>query len=396
MSTTKVESRNIFSRLKGALAGGLFGLALLVAMLVLLFWNEGRAVKTARALAQGAGSVTTVDAAQVDPAGEGRLVYLGGPAQAPQAVVDTQTGVAAQALRLQRTVEMYQWQEERDSKSEVKLGGSETTATTYSYAPAWSATAIDSSRFDQAAAHTNPAMQLEAGSQNAQGVQLGAWSLDGPVLDQLPASQPLPVSQYELAALQGVFGSNATVSLVDGVIYIGANPQQPAVGDYRISYSIAPVGPVSLVGRQTGHGLRGWQADNGRELLLVRAGSVPPETMFADARSGNATMTWVLRAVGTVAVIVAISMMLAPLSVVASVVPMLGRLLSMGTGLIAGAVGVALSVLTMALAWFVYRPLLSLAILALGAAIIACMVVLLRRRRAASALPAPVVATGNG
>ena len=396
MSTTKVESQNIFGRVKNAIVGVFFGLALLVAMLVLLFWNEGRAVKTARALDQGAGSVLSVGTGAVDPAGEGRLVHISGQVQAAAPVVDPQTGVSAPALRLQRKVEMYQWKEERDSQKEVKLGGTETTTTTYRYATDWSTTAIDSSGFAEAASHANPAMQLEAGSHSVQGAQLGAWNLDAPVLDQLPASQVLPVGTYDLAALQRVFGSNASVSLHDGAIYIGANPQQPAVGDYRISYTVAPVGAVSLVGRQTGHGLRGWQSGNGRELLMVREGVVPPETMFEDARSSNSLMTWVLRAVGTVIAVVAVSMVLAPLSVAASVIPPLGRLLAMGSGLVATAVGVLLSVLTMALAWFVYRPLLSLAILAVGGAVVAGIVVLLRRRRGAAQLPPVAAASGHG
>ena len=43
--------------------------------------------------------------------------------------------------------------------------------------------------------------------------------------------------------------------LVAGKIFIGADAMQPAIGDLRISYRIAPNGPVSLVGRQAGAGL---------------------------------------------------------------------------------------------------------------------------------------------
>lgn len=394
MSTTTVETHSIFSRLKQSLTGVLFGLGLLLAMLVLLFWNEGRAVKTARALDQGAGSVVSVDTQQVNPAMEGQLVHLSGQPQLASAVIDPQTGVAANGLRLQRKVEMYQWQETSQSSSEVAVGGSETTTTTYSYAPEWSTQGIDSSQFAQVQGHANPAMVLDAASQVAHGVQLGAWSLDAPVLESLPASQAWPVTQYDLTALQGVFGAAATVQLVDGAVYVGANPQQPAIGDYRISYSVAPLGPVSLIGRQTGHGLRGWQADNGRELLLVREGLLPADAMFNDAKGSNTLMTWVVRAVGTLVLILGIAMVLGPLSVLGSVIPPLGRLLSLGTGLLAAALGITLAVLTMAVAWFVYRPLLSLLILAVGAALVTGVVMLLRRRRAASPPPVGAVA-GN-
>ncbi len=49
-----------FSRLKQALTGIVIGLILVAASLVLLFWNEGRAIKTYRALTEGAGSIVSV------------------------------------------------------------------------------------------------------------------------------------------------------------------------------------------------------------------------------------------------------------------------------------------------------------------------------------------------
>ena len=49
-TTNETTSQSWFSRIGGALTGILVGLILLPVARVLLFWNEGRAVQTARSL----------------------------------------------------------------------------------------------------------------------------------------------------------------------------------------------------------------------------------------------------------------------------------------------------------------------------------------------------------
>ena len=49
-SFTTRTHQSWFSRIGNSFAGVLIGLALIVGMVGLLFWNEGRAVKTARSL----------------------------------------------------------------------------------------------------------------------------------------------------------------------------------------------------------------------------------------------------------------------------------------------------------------------------------------------------------
>lgn len=395
MSTTTVESASWFARMKRSVGGVVFGSGLMLAMLVLLFTNEGRAVRTARGLDQGSGALVQASPQQVDPAMEGKLVYLAGDTTAPVALVDARTGVQAPALRMARKVEMFQWVESSSSKKEVAVGGTETTTTQYDYTLQWHGQPQDSSRFRQPEGHVNPAMALANESFTADGAQLGSWAIDAPVLDQLPTSQALAAPQPDLYTLQSTLGRALPVTVVDGALLVSANPQQPSVGDYRISYQLAPVQPISVIGRQTGHGIRPWQTDSGTGLMLVSAGLVPAGQMFDQAVSANSTMTWIWRALGTVLMIVAFSSILGPLSVAASVFPLLGRVLAMGTGLIATGLGLGLSVLTMGLAWVVYRPLLSLAIIAVGVAAVVGVVMLVRRRKAANGSLPSAVAQGG-
>jgi len=381
--------------MKRSLGGVVFGIALMLAMLVLLFTNEGRAVKTARGLAQGSGTLVMASPQQVNPAQEGQLVYLAGQTSTPLALVDAQTGVQAPALRLARKVQMYQWVQSSSSKKELAVGGTETTTTQYDYALQWQEQQHDSARFQQPEGHANPAMALASETFSAQGVQLGNWSIDAAVLDKLSASHIHAAPQADLATLQTTLGKALPVTLVDDALVVSSNPQQPSLGDYRISYQLAPVQPISVIGRQAGHGIAPWQSDSGTELLLVTAGVVPAAQMLDRAVSANHTMTWIWRVLGTVLMIVAFSSILGPLSVAASVLPLLGRVLAMGTGLIATGLGLGLSVLTIGVAWLVYRPLLSLAIIAVGVACVAGVVMLIGRRKAAAGgLPAASVAQG--
>lgn len=396
MSTTTVESASWFARMKRSVGGVVFGIALMLAMLVLLFTNEGRAVKTARGLAQGSGALVMASPQQVDPAQEGKLVYLAGQTSTSRGLVDAHTGVQVPALRLARKVEMYQWVESSSSKKDVAVGGTETTTTQYDYALQWQERQQDSGRFQKPEGHANPAMALASKTFSAQGVQLGNWSIDSAVLDKLPASQIHAAPQADPATVQAALGSRLPVTLLDGALVVSANPQQPSLGDYRISYQLAPVQPISVIGRQTGYGIAPWQTDSGTELLLVSAGVVPAAQMFDQAVSANSMMTWIWRVLGSVLMIVAFSSILGPLSVAASVLPLLGRVLAMGTGLIATGLGLGLSVLTIGVAWFVYRPLLSLAIIAVGVAAVVGVVMLIRRRKAASGgLPVASVAQGG-
>ena len=77
-SFTETTSVSWFGRLRNSVGGVVIGLLLIIGMVVLLFWNEGRAVTTARSLAEGAGAVVSVGADAVEPTNEGKLIHVSG------------------------------------------------------------------------------------------------------------------------------------------------------------------------------------------------------------------------------------------------------------------------------------------------------------------------------
>src|SRR5260221_13048094 len=78
-STTSEGPSSWLGRIGQSFAGVIFGFVLIVAACILIFWNEGRAVKTARSLTEGEGVVRTVATDKADPGNDGKLVHVVGP-----------------------------------------------------------------------------------------------------------------------------------------------------------------------------------------------------------------------------------------------------------------------------------------------------------------------------
>ncbi len=102
-----VSNESWFSRIRGAVVGVLFGLALFAGAFPLLWWNEGRALHRARSLDEGASIVVEARADTVDGANDGKLVHLTGLATTSQTIQDPVFEIAATALRFKRVAETY-------------------------------------------------------------------------------------------------------------------------------------------------------------------------------------------------------------------------------------------------------------------------------------------------
>lgn len=363
----ETSSTSWFGRLKQALTGILVGLILVALSLVLLFWNEGRAIKTYRALTEGAGSIISVDAAKVDPTHEGKLIHIAGAFTPKGTPADADLGVAAEgAVRLIRKVEMYQWKETQHSETKTKLGGGEETVTTYEYSKDWSSEAIDSARFKVPDGHANPSMPIKSNDFAVSSGDLGAFSLTGEQIGGLGEKKPVTLVDADAARIKDRVAPTRSARIDQGRVFIGYNLDQPWIGDLRISFEAASLPQVSAAGAQKGNGLVDYVTSNGQTIFLTQAGIVSAAQMFADAQAGNTVVTWVLRAVGLMLLLIGFTLILRIFGVAGDVIPVFGDVVRFGTGLIAFLLTALLGSLAIALGWFYYRPLWGLAILAVG------------------------------
>jgi hypothetical protein len=380
-SFTEVTGQSWFSRLFDSIKSVLLGIVLFVVAFPVLFWNEGRAVRTAKSLAEGASAVVSVPADTVNAANEGKLVHMTGDATTAETLSDPEFGVSAPAIKLKRRVEMYQWEEQKKSQSKTKLGGGTETVTTYTYRQAWSPSLIDSSSFKHSEGHENArALPVASETWTAEKVTLGAFTLAGAQVGLLDKSEDFSVDEKAAGALPPDMKERA--KLASGGYYLGGDPASPAIGDTKVSFQIVPPAAVSIVARQIGSTFEAYQAKAGGSILLLDYGTLSADSMFKSAEEANAAFTWILRVAGFLLMALGLFLVFRPIAVFADVLPILGSFLGMGIGLFAGVVAACLTLVTIAVSWLFFRPLVGIALLLVAAGGIAGLIHLARQRRA--------------
>ena len=369
MAVTETERISWGSRLGSSFKGILFGLALFVAGFPLLFWNEGNAVKTRKALDEGEGACVSVPSNEaVDPANEGALVHMTGRADTTEELSDGEFGVAATAIRLGRRVEMYQWEETSRTTEKKNLGGSVTRTTVHDYRKTWSPDLVPSGDFKESG-HENPAaMRFEGVDWTARDVSFGAFRLQPDQIARVGGARPLPFpADYVCPA-----ATNAV--LAGGVLYLpgwadGHDPvSSPRIGDLRVKFEVVEPHEVSIVAKQLGDTFGAYTASNGKRIDMLSDGVRDAAEMFASARRASSAMCWILRVVGFFMMYLGLSTALKPLSVLADVLPFLGSVVGFVAGVGAFAVAAPCAIATIAVAWLFYRPVLGVALLAAAAA----------------------------
>lgn len=381
-SVVRVTRQGWGSRLGGSIKGAIVGVLLSIVAVPLLFWNEGRAVKRARTLAEGAGKVVSVPAASVDAAREGALVHVSGQATTAEVLHDPTFGVERNALALEREVEMYQWVENEERQERKKLGGGTETVTTYTYSTEWRREAVDSASFEESSGHENPSFPFESESWRAGDVRLGAFQLAPDLASELDEKKAVPVGEAELERVAADVRDGLTAA--GGGFYRGGDPGSPKVGDVRVRFQVVEPAQASVVAAQRGQRLEPYHAQAGGDIALVSYGEQSAQAMFGAARTANNRLTWLLRFAGFVLLFVGIRSLLAPLAVAADVVPLFGRIVGVGLSLAALLLAAPVALLTIAVGWLVYRPLLGGALIAVA---VGCLFWLWRRSRKSVALP---------
>ncbi len=384
-SYTEISQQSWLQQLAGSLIGAVVGLLLFLASFVVLFWNEGHAVAEMNSLNAGAKSVVSVPADRPDPANEGRLVHVTGLASVTRAAADPVFHVApADALRLRRKVSAYQWEEHAETSTEKSLGGGETKRTTYTYRKVWSDKVINSSEFKQPAGHTNPAFPLRTTVFDAQGARLGGFTLDPSVMGKLTGFKGLAPPSSASAA-----GVDPGFRRIGDQFYHGA-PDAPAIGDMQVSYEVLEAQPVSVVAAQTGQTLAPFRGKDGRVIEIADLGTHSADDLFHEAKAAASTFTWILRAVGFVMMLIGLCLLASPLAWLVSVLPFLEGVVDTAAFFLALVLSIPLTMITIAIAWMAYRPLLAAGLLAGGLVVAAGLrQVAPRRSRDIRPRPAP-------
>jgi hypothetical protein len=382
---SETSSTSWFSRLGQSIKSVLLGFVLFLVSFPLLAWNEYNSVTTAQALEEGGKSLVTVDAGKVDKDNEGKFVHLSGEATTKETLKDETFGTSApQAIHLFRTVEMYQWKENKKEEKKKKLGGGEEKTTTYTYTQVWSEEPIDSSAFNANGKEAkekesgkkvvNPPMPYKSETFTAKKVTLGAFTLPEALVAEMKTKDPLPVVSEGVKAPEGF-------KVYEGGLYQGAKPGTPAVGDIKVSFAVTKPAEVSVYGRQSQDTLEPYQTKAGKSLIALRAGKMSGAAMIEAAQAENVAMTWGLRVLGFVLMAAGIYLVFAPLATLADVIPFLGDMLGAGLVVFAVIIALPLTLVTIAASWIAVRPLVGVGLLVGSAVVLFGGIFLARKMR---------------
>jgi hypothetical protein len=194
-------------------------------------------------------------------------------------------------------------------------------------------------------------MPYESLQFEADRVQFGAFELSSGLVGKMNSYQGIDLSSNPMPDIAGI-------SAASGGYFIGEDANDPQIGDVRIRFTAVNPSTVSIVAQQAGNTFQPYVTRAGGNVLLLEPGTVGQEQMFQMALDDNARLTWILRLVGLVVMASGLGALLRPLSVFADVVPLFGRIVAAGAGIISFLVALALSALTIALAWLAFRPLI--------------------------------------
>ena len=389
MAYTETTTTSYGQRLAGSAKGMIGGLLVFIIGTGLLWWNEGRTVRTARAIGDAASHVESVaDVSKVDASLNGKLIHASAFADTKDTLTDDLFGVREQAIKLDRKVEYYQWVEHSQRKKRDKVGGGEETITTYTYEQEWVKKPVNSSNFKESRyRNANRVLsQVEERNEMAQHVTFGAYTLPESFVASISGSEPVEVRMTEeqrftwderLHMLRPKV--NTETSLVHtsaNTVYLGLSPNSPQVGDVRVTFTKVPPADISLIAQVDGSTFKVYRAKNGQSFSRVQMGTVSADEMIEQARSENNMLTWVLRLVGVLLIVIGLKGMFGLLPMLFKVLPFLGSIVDAGVGLVSWILGLAWSLIIIAITWLVFRPIIGISLLVLAIA----GIVFLKRR----------------
>lgn len=414
------------TRLKNSLGGIGTGFLLFVAGTALLWWNEGRAVKTDKMLNEAEGvTVEMEDVSKIDPEFEGKLIHATAFANTTDSLSDPNFNVGATAIGIQRKVEYFQWVEHASSQSKDKFGGKEETVTTYTYSKEWTSRPQSSETFhDPAYQNKNYSLfQSENFDKSAENVRFGAYKLNSYQIGAISNTQPLDlnIDQKQLETWnkecerifvrntgQRAIGdivservkqavSNATktttttndslkkdsvqqdtivaapnkkdldyVHMNGNVLYFGESPSSPQVGDVRITFTKTMPANVSIIAKVAGETFTQFKAKNGKTFQALSMGNKTAAEMYESGHASNNMWLWILRILGVLMICGGLKGIFGILITVLKVIPFVANIVGWGVNLVCNVVGIAWSLIIIAIAWIFYRPLLAIALLAIA------------------------------
>lgn len=367
MSYTETTTTGYGERIGNSIKWMFFWIILIVASIILLSWNESRTIKITTGLAEGAKITVQGETAPINSTLEWKLVHINGKADTTAVLSDDIFKIQKNAIKLIRTVGMYQWKETSKTTTKDNVGGSETKTTTYAYSKDWSENHIDSSGFKESW-HENPkAWKLGSETFTSTWVYIGEMKLSSDFVNRIDRAEPISLNMRDFQKWR-VFQklkktyATANVNMENNAVFIwtaSGSLNAPEIWDLRVSFSVVYPAEVSAIGQQWWETLVPYTTKNDSNISLLQYGNIPTDQMYAKANDDNKFLAWIFRWLWLVLMLIGFNLLFWLIVMIAKVIPFIADILSIGTGLISFILTLVVWGWTILIAWLFVRPLMS-------------------------------------
>ncbi len=367
----RVESRSkTKQRNSGKAIGALFGLGMFFGSFLILWSNEGRVN-----FGEVAQDSIAIEAANIDPAKEGKFVAAHGDLLTNETLGDPQFIGPNEYVQLNRVVEMYAWHEEEHTDSEDD--------THYEYETVWTASPENSRTFYDTSYH-NPLMPFNQQTFTVTNAWISAYGID-------PRSVEYP--EPDLLNLQNEMILVDAIEYGDVVnngeyLYVGYDTlESPEIGDVRISYTAVPqTQNVTIFGAVSGEQILPYRVQEDDSLYRVFFSS--RESAIEQMQEEYTIALWGTRFGGFFMMWCGLFLIINPITILVSFIPFLQRAGSWAIIAATFPIAAIISIVVVAVAFLAHNPyvlagLICLSVFAIGG-IVAGVLLLERRRKEAA------------
>lgn len=234
----------------------------------------------------------------------GRVIHITGPLSTGEPLTEPDYNIVVQAVKLRRRVSMFQWVEQ----SVDPIGSSQPQDVMdhddrkYYYTAEWHEKLIDSTHFYLRSGHQNPPnFPIEPITYIAEHVKVGEVELNEDIKRSF--------SNFILIT-SDTRPDVPDVKLHSGFYYHTDNIHEPAVGDVRLQFLLAGLEGTSytVVGKLNNSGiLEPYHSKFGHKVLIVKSGELSLDEVLSQEKFVLSINSWMMRALGTGLLFIAIS-----------------------------------------------------------------------------------------
>lgn len=348
-----MASTNSTKKSKGGL---LAGIILIIIGSIVLIGNEKNTVKNIKTVDELRKKVVDVKDAKILNENDGKLVAVSGKIDYLDATLsDPIFNVSIKSPKLVRTVEMYQYVEEKENNGDTDK---------YVYKTKWSSDLIDSDEFNDTSYSNPKTMDYESETYVAPTIKLGEYNLSDSQKKLISSNKVLSISNMEGIYLKSDY------NIINNYITNSKDYNNPKIGEIRIKYTYSDTSSISVLAMQDGDSFTSFTSKVGKTINKVYSGKLTSTQMIDKIAHSNNTKKWLFRGLGVFIVIIGYISLFNFITNLLEYIPILGNIASGLIKLVAGLIGFIHALIIIIVAWFRYRPVLSLVLIAITVAIV--------------------------